>query len=134
MAFEPAFENVNTARAAIGGVCADVFKADVAGVRDFCLAATEAMNNAVEHSKTDLIRLELSANGQDAVLKMITRGKRFDPTLNRPLPQPGEKDLPEGGFGLSVIRRLSDGMHYEYRGGKNILTIRKKLGRQSKGG
>ena len=134
LVLEPAFENVDCARAAIEGFCKGFFGKDAAGIRDFSLAAVEAMNNAVEHSGAVCIRLELAADRQSAVIKLITTGKKFDPTKKRPLPALDGKELPEGGFGLSVIRRLSDGLSYEYSNGENVLTIRKKFRRRAIGG
>jgi len=55
-------------------------------------------------------------------------GMPFDPTA-RPAPDislnPGER--PIGGLGIHIVRKTMDEVRYEYTGGKNRLTIRKRL-------
>jgi anti-sigma regulatory factor (Ser/Thr protein kinase) len=40
-------------------------------------------------------------------------------------------DRPIGGLGLTLVRKLTDGLDYQRREGKNLLTI-KKLARPAK--
>ena len=35
----------------------------------------------------------------------------------------GIKDRPIGGLGIHFVKKLSLSQHYEYRNGKNILTL-----------
>jgi len=55
-------------------------------------------------------------------------GIPFDPTL-RPAPditkKPGQR--PIGGLGIHLVRKLMDDVRYEYQGGKNRLTVKKKI-------
>lgn len=102
---------------------------------DFYLATTEAMNNAVEHSGATDIGVAVGAAGDVAIFKMITPGARFDPTAKRQMPDlDSGEELPEGGFGLAIIQELMDSVTYEYRGGKNILTLKKTITRQKEEG
>jgi len=55
-------------------------------------------------------------------------GTAYDP-LERPGPElslPIE-EKPEGGLGIFMARKSMDRTYYEHRGGKNILTLEKKL-------
>ena len=56
------------------------------------------------------------------------RGIPFDPTMRpRPNIEAGNLDRPIGGLGIHIVKETMDDVHYEYFGGKNILTIRKKI-------
>ncbi len=56
------------------------------------------------------------------------RGIPFDPTT-RPEPdttqKPAERKI--GGLGIHLVRKTMDKMEYKYEGGKNILTIQKRI-------
>jgi anti-sigma regulatory factor (Ser/Thr protein kinase) len=122
------FKEIASARAAIREYSERVFAepGHRSPLDDFYLATTEAMNNAVEHSGSNDIGIAVGAAGGRLIFKMITPGLKFDPTVKRTMPDldsPGE--LPEGGFGLAIIQELMDSVTYEYREGKNILTLKK---------
>ena len=55
-------------------------------------------------------------------------GIPFDPT-SRPAPditlRPGQRQI--GGLGIHLVRELMDEVIYEYQGGKNRLTVRKRI-------
>lgn len=128
IAFEPDFKNVDKARAAISNLCLDVFKNPESKhlIEDFCLAATESMNNAVEHSGAKLIEVELFFNDREAFFRIKTEGGEFDPALKRLMPALNDADeLPEGGFGIAIIQELVDSIDYEYVDNRNVLTLRK---------
>lgn len=130
ISFEPAFGNVDMVRAAVRGVCTDFFQlADSAeSVMDFCLIVTELMNNAVEHSASGLLDAEILLSDNEAVFCLISEGTGFDPTHTAVMPgleQDGE--LPDGGYGLALIQALADGMEYERRENRNMVTLRKRF-------
>lgn len=126
----PEFSSVDRARAAIQEYCRGAFGAalseDLFG--DFTIAFNEAMNNAVEHSGAPAIDIVVAAQGPEVVFRMATEGAPFDPTAGSAMPDlDAPAPLPEGGFGLAIIRELVDRMEYEYRDGRNILTVVKKI-------
>lgn len=128
--FESDFKNVDTARAAIRDRCRDFFNKPESEplIEDFCIASTEAINNAVEHSGAQLIEVELLLDNKEALLRIITAGEKFDPTAEVSMPGfDNDGELPEGGFGLAIIHELADDTDYEYINGKNILTLKKVL-------
>jgi anti-anti-sigma factor len=126
----PLFTEVDRARAEIVEFCNAVCDGDdIEGpIGEFSIAITEAMNNAAEHSKSDLVEVEVDLSGPNIIFRMLTKGDRFDPTENVSMPDLEKMDdLPEGGFGLALIKELIDDVSYEYKGGKNVLTLRKKV-------
>ena len=57
------------------------------------------------------------------------RGIPFDPTAREdPDRMAGAEERPIGGLGIFLTKKLMDAVAYEYRDGKNILTIEKKTG------
>jgi sigma-B regulation protein RsbU (phosphoserine phosphatase) len=130
LSFEPDFRNVDLARAAIRGVCGDFIKPDSDGpcCLTFCLAVTEAMNNAVEHSGASLIVVEVEIDGEELLCRLITEGPRFDSSKPASLPENNDPlDVAEGGYGLTLMQKLTDRLEYDYVDGNNILTLRKRL-------
>lgn len=124
--FSPKFENVDITRAAIQGICREIYPAaeSEAKISELCLAATEAMNNAVEHSGARKIEVEVLAEENAIVLKFISRGEKFDPTVKVSFPDLDQPEaLPEGGFGCAIIREMVDLWEYEYIDGRNVLTL-----------
>ena len=134
--FEPTFENVDIIRSAISGICLQTFSAPELKPLsiDFTLAITEAMNNAVEHSGTERVVIELTVTATAMIFKMTTTGVEFDPTPRVPFPDlRSAEDMPEGGFGRAIMRELVDHATYEYQNGKNILTLEKTFSYSEKG-
>ncbi len=128
--FKPLFENVDSARIAIHNACREQYlrPGSESLIGELLLAVTEAMNNAVEHSGTEEVEIEVIAGSQSVVFRMITAGERFDPTAGVAFPDlDAAEDLPEGGFGRALIAEMVDSVKYEYSGGRNILTLKKIL-------
>lgn len=74
------------------------------------------------------IRTEIVKEPLSVILSFIDGGvpydplKRTDPKLNIPI-----KERSIGGLGIFLVKQTMDDVAYEYRDGKNILTIKKKL-------
>ena len=74
------------------------------------------------------IKGEAEPDGCNIVLQFVDEGKPFNPL---------EQDEPDfsipveerrvGGLGIFIVKAKMDDVKYEYKDGKNILTIRKKL-------
>ena len=73
--------------------------------------------------------LELSEGPRTATLTFTDAGMPFDP-LGREDPDvtlsAEERDV--GGLGILMTKKLMDEVSYEYRDGKNVLTLKKLLG------
>ena len=127
LSFAPTFAHVDMVRAAVNGICSDFFQISghAASLLDFCLIISELMNNAVEHADSGVLDAEILLTGREAVFRLISDGKSFDPTRAAAMPELKEDELPEGGYGLALIQSLSDGMEYERRNNRNMVTLRK---------
>lgn len=127
LSFAPTFSHVDMVRAAVNGICSDFFQlsSNAASVLDFCLIITELMNNAVEHADSGVLDAEILLADREAVFRLISAGKRFDPTQAATMPDQKEDEHPEGGYGLALIQSLADGMEYERRQNRNMVTLRK---------
>jgi anti-sigma regulatory factor (Ser/Thr protein kinase) len=128
--FKPVFENVDSARVAIHNACRELYLRPGSDslIGELLLAVTEAMNNAVEHSGAKEVEIEVIADQQSVVFRMITAGNKFDPTAGVAFPDlDASEDLPEGGFGRALIAEMVDSVKYEYSGCNNILTLEKNM-------
>lgn len=73
------------------------------------------------------IRCQVSTQGQPQItIEFLDSGKPYDPLKNN---EP-DTTLPAeerriGGLGIFMVKRLMDTVQYEYRDGKNILTLQK---------
>lgn len=61
-------------------------------------------------------------------ITFIDNGEQYDP-LAKPDPDTtlSVKQRQIGGLGIFMVKKSMDNVHYEYKDGKNILTIKKKL-------
>jgi len=72
--------------------------------------------------------IEMSLSGAVMKIMIEDKGKPFNPLL---LPEvdtaKGIEDRPIGGLGIHFVKKLTDTQHYEYKDGKNVLTLTKEL-------
>lgn len=124
------FNSVEMVRKRIRGVLLARFGAAAhAPIDDFCLIVTELVNNGVEHGGCCTIDGELLVDDQEASFMLATKGVRFDPTaVEATMPEfDRQGELPEGGYGLAIIRQLADRFTYRYQDGTNMTTIAKTI-------
>ena len=78
--------------------------------------------------KTGTATIQTEINADNADITFIDSGMQYDP-LAKPDPDvslpASERQI--GGLGIFMVKKSMDDMRYEYRNGKNILTITKKL-------
>lgn len=106
------------------GVCARM-------IEDIRIAAGEALNNVVEHAYGGMpggpMCLDLRADSGQVVLMIEDCGRPIPAVeaLGSSLPGagPAPDDLPEGGFGWFLIRRLCRQVGYRREGGRNRLSL-----------
>ena len=61
-------------------------------------------------------------------ITFVDNGKPYDPLAKAdPDTTQSVEDRQIGGMGILIVKKSMDAVDYEYRDGKNILTIRKKL-------
>lgn len=110
---------------------------DQQGTLELILA--EVLNNIVEHAYEEqlgTIALRLRAEEQAVWCEVMDQGREMPggtPPTGGTIPTEAElaalavQDLPEGGFGWSLIRALTQDLHYEREGMTNRLSFRFSL-------
>jgi anti-sigma regulatory factor (Ser/Thr protein kinase) len=91
------------------------------------LCAAEAVTNVMTHGARSQhageVALRIGRHDADIVLEIEDNGIAFDPT-QAPLPPPVTMDSDRvGGWGMRIVRSLSDEVRYQRIGGRNRLTL-----------
>ena len=75
-----------------------------------------------------VVQVEMLNEPLSVEITFIDNGKQYDPLAN---PDPdttiAAKERKKGGLGIYVVKNSMYDMRYEYKEGKNILTIKKNL-------
>lgn len=100
-------------------------------VLELQLAVEEACTNVARYAypgKDGTIHIIARVSGDRLELIIEDDGIPFNPTAHTVvLSQAETKDHPIGGLGIHLIRSYVDGMSFEFRDGKNILTLVKNM-------
>ena len=73
--------------------------------------------------QVDVLRDPLSVE-----VTFIDNGKQYDPLAKEdPDTTLSVEDRPIGGMGILIVKKSMDAVNYEYKDGKNILTIKKNI-------
>ena len=75
-----------------------------------------------------VVQVSVHEEPLSAEITFIDNGKQYDP-LAKPDPDTtlSVKERKKGGLGIFMVKKSMDSVTYEYKDGKNILTISKKL-------
>lgn len=101
-------------------------------IMDINLALDEIFTNIVSYGYRDhdehLINIHLSLSEKELNIRVEDEGVPFNP-LEMPGP---DLDLPleerkTGGLGIHFVRKMVEGLEYERRQEKNVLTLKKKI-------
>jgi anti-sigma regulatory factor (Ser/Thr protein kinase) len=98
------------------------------------LVLDEVVANVIEHGYKDggrhEIRVTLTYEGDVLTVVVEDDARAFDPLQAKPpdLDLPLE-ERPIGGLGIHIVRSVMNEVAYERRGERNILTMRKTIGR-----
>ena len=96
------------------------------------LALDEVVTNIILHGYDDdadhEIRVTMAVEGGVLTIEVEDDARHFDP-LQAP---PPDLDLPieerpVGGLGIHLVRTLMETVEYQRRGGRNVLTMRKRI-------
>ena len=93
------------------------------------LCSTELVTNIVSHAYDDQgtghqIRLTLRREGDVLALEIEDDGRPFNPLeVDAPPVATSLDDVPIGGCGVAIVRRVSDGLRYERAEGRNRCTV-----------
>ena len=74
------------------------------------------------------VRVELEEKPPSAIITFIDSGVPYNPiTAKEPDVSLSAEDRDIGGLGILMVKKSMDSIAYEYKDGKNILTIEKKI-------
>jgi len=74
------------------------------------------------------VRCEVLKDPLRVVIQFLDKGKPFDPLAKEDADTSEEALLErDGGLGILLVKETMDDVKYEYKDGKNILTIQKNL-------
>jgi len=100
---------------------------DLRKIMEVQLAGEEACTNVAKYAypgKEGTIHIVARVHGERLVLIIEDHGIAFDPTTHIvALSQADTKDRPIGGLGIHLIRCYVDEISFEFRDGKNVLTL-----------
>ena len=75
------------------------------------------------------IRVQIEEDPLAVILTFIDEGKPYDPLAKEdPDVTLAAEDRQIGGLGIFMVKKSMDNVSYEYSEGRNILTLKKKLG------
>lgn len=92
------------------------------------LAAEELISNALSYGFTDPaegeLHVELEIAADRLWLRLRDTGVPFDPSASPdPRPRASLEETPVGGRGISLVRRMSDGVTYRRNGQENRVEV-----------
>ena len=99
---------------------------------DLKLALDEVVTNVMRHAypkdEDHQFSLEVTVSDWEFSARVVDDGMAFDPLAHPPpnLDVPLE-DRQEGGLGIFLVRQIMTSVEYQRVGGRNIMTLRKKL-------
>ncbi len=74
------------------------------------------------------VRVERMEQPPAVLLTFIDRGTPYDPLAKQdPDTSLSAEERKIGGLGIYMVKKMTDAVSYEYRGGQNILTVTKNL-------
>lgn len=101
---------------------------EVAAEEIFTNISSYAYNSGVGTAK---VRVELDDNPLSVSISFIDGGMQYDPLARQdPDTKLSLKERKRGGLGIFMTKKFMDDVNYEYKNGKNILTISKRVLRQ----
>jgi len=95
------------------------------------LALQEAVTNVLKHgygspTSSGFLEIRLSYDDADLEIEIRDDAPAFNPTHVSEMKDPTlAEDLPEGGYGVHIIRSVVDRLEYRRDAGQNVLTLAK---------
>lgn len=131
LAFSSAFDTVGLVAAAIGAISkAAGASADLGD--EIELLTVEALNNVVEHAyrgrEQQPVRVAVEITDSEVRIEIADQGTPMDPSILSDARWPDIDpddilNLPEGGFGLALLRMRANELSYASAGGWNVLRL-----------
>ena len=74
------------------------------------------------------VRVDVLKDPLSVEVTFIDNGRQYDPLAKEdPDTTLSVEDRPIGGMGILIVKKSMDAVSYEYKDGKNILTIKKNI-------
>lgn len=74
------------------------------------------------------VRVDVLQDPLSVEVTFIDNGKQYDPLAKAdPDTTLSIEDRPIGGMGILIVKKSMDAVNYEYKDGRNILTIKKNI-------
>jgi serine/threonine-protein kinase RsbW len=88
---------------------------------------SNVVNHALQRDARQKFQVTIEHLGDSLIIELRDHGPGFDPTAApEHKPEAEDDDLP-GGWGIHLVRRSVDEIHYERQGEKNVLRLTKRL-------
>jgi serine/threonine-protein kinase RsbW len=85
------------------------------------------VNHALQRDAQRSFRVILDRTADAFVIELRDGGPAFDPTTTAERsPRAGDDDRP-GGWGIQLVRRYTDQVHYTRAAGENVLRLTKQM-------
>ncbi|MBI5458598.1 ATP-binding protein [Methanobacterium sp.] len=101
------------------------------GVFQLQLAVDEVASNIILHGythQTGPIHLTIWKENDKIIIQIQDRGEPFNPLeADEPDLQAPLEERSPGGLGIHFLKTVTDSVHYQFKDGKNILTLIKTL-------
>ena len=88
--------------------------------------ASNIVNHALRRDARQRFRVSIEHTDATVTIELRDPGPAFDPSQHSAAP-PTDDDRPPGGWGLQLVRRYTDEIHYQRQGGENVLRLVKRL-------
>ena len=86
--------------------------------------ASNIVNHALQRDATRSFQVSFDTVGGRVVIELRDSGPEFDPTAKPDRePSPDDDDEPPGGWGIQLVRRYTDEIHYARPPGENVLRL-----------
>jgi serine/threonine-protein kinase RsbW len=101
------------------------------GVFQLQLAVDEVASNIILHGythQTGPIHLTIWKEDNAVIIQIQDRGEPFNPLeADKPDLQAPLEERSPGGLGIHFLKTVTNSVHYQFKDGKNILTLVKNL-------
>ncbi|MCB9891185.1 MAG: ATP-binding protein [Planctomycetes bacterium] len=100
---------------------------------DLLLALQEAVTNVIRHAyaetvpgETPFVEVDFTYADARATLRIRDWGQAFDPSS---IPEPDFENPRPGGYGIFIMKSVTDRFDYRREGDANVLTLEKEFAR-----
>ena len=99
------------------------------------LALEEAVVNVMEYAypagTVGDVEIDAMTEGETIKFILMDSGTPFDPTKKPEIDTTlSAEERSIGGLGIHLVRQIMDSVNYEYKDGKNVLTLKKIINKQ----